>query len=47
VGLNGRSRDYIAETLAQLEDLGIHDGQLSALLRVVDREERVAGVLGE
>lgn len=41
-----RSRDYIAETLAQLEDIGIHDGQLSALLRVVDHEERVDGALG-
>lgn len=46
-GLKGRSRDYIAETLAQLEDLGIHDGQLSALLRVVDHEERVGGALGD
>lgn len=45
-GREGRSRDYIASTLAQLEDLGIHDGQLAALLRVVDHEERVDGVLG-
>lgn len=46
IGREGRSRDYIANTLAQLEELGIHDGQLSALLRVVDHEEAVEGALG-
>lgn len=46
-GKNGRSRDYIAETLAQLEELGIHDGRLAALLLAVDHEEHFADALGE
>lgn len=46
VGWEGRSRDYIANTIAQMEAMGIHDGQLHALLRIVDHEERVPGALG-
>lgn len=47
VGWEGRSRDYIANTIAQMEAMGIHDGQLHALLRIVDHEERVPGALGD
>lgn len=46
-GKEGRSRDYIANTIAQLAEMGIHDGQLHALLRVVDHEEQVDGALGD
>lgn len=46
VGGEGRSRDYIANTIAQMDAMGIRDGQLHALLRVVDGEEDVPGALG-
>lgn len=46
VGWEGRSRDYIANTIAQMEAMGIRDGHLHALLRVVDGEEAVDSALG-
>lgn len=35
-GRAGRSRDYLANTITHLEDLGLKDGALHQLLRLVD-----------
>lgn len=41
VGPRGTARDYLASTVAHLDDLGIRDGHLHDLLERVERVERV------
>ncbi|MBI5165548.1 MAG: gamma-glutamylcyclotransferase [Magnetospirillum sp.] len=40
VGSGGRARDYLADTVAHIEALGIREGALHALLRRVDDAEQ-------
>jgi glutathione-specific gamma-glutamylcyclotransferase len=43
-GVSGTNRDYLAQTVRHLDDLGIADGPLHRLLRLVEGKRRARGM---